>query len=89
MGPKSLKVKRQAFPHDDSTGLKQPAPPARLSQMTITGLEPRVQLDEAGRSENFLVDTGDICPDLLLQSLILQNMYHFGCYMKKITKRFT
>ena len=32
--------------------------PARLSQITITGLEPRVQLDVAGRSENFLVDTG-------------------------------
>ena len=25
-GPKSLKVKRQAFPQDGSTGLKQPAP---------------------------------------------------------------
>ena len=32
--------------------------PARLSQITITGLESRVQLDVAGRSENFLVDTG-------------------------------
>ena len=58
MGPKSLKVKRQAFPHDGSRGLKQPLQPARLSQITITGLEPRVQLDVAGRSENFLVDTG-------------------------------
>ena len=28
------------------------------TQITITGLEPRVQLDVAGRSENFLVDTG-------------------------------
>ena len=26
LGPKSLKVKRQAFPHDGSTGLKQPTP---------------------------------------------------------------
>ena len=25
-GPKSLKIKRQAFPHDGSTGLKQPTP---------------------------------------------------------------
>ena len=32
--------------------------PALLSQITIMGLEPRVQLDVAGRSENFLVDTG-------------------------------
>ena len=26
LGPKSLKVKHQAFPHDGSTGLKQPTP---------------------------------------------------------------
>ena len=38
--------------------LKRPLQPARLSQITITGLEPRVQLDVAGRSEYFLVDTG-------------------------------
>ena len=31
---------------------------AVLSQIIITGLEPRVQLDVAGWSENFLVDTG-------------------------------
>ena len=35
-----------------------PLKPAHLSQITITGLGPRVQLDVAGRSENFLVDTG-------------------------------
>ena len=44
-GPKSQKVKCQAQP-------------ASLSQIVITGLEPRVQLDVAGRPENFLVDTG-------------------------------
>ena len=75
-GPSSLKVKHQAFPHNGSIRLKQPTAASLLSQITVTGLEPRVQLDKAGRSENFLVDTGDICPDLLLQSLILQNMYH-------------
>ena len=32
--------------------------PAFLSQITIMGLEPRVQLDVAGRSENFLFDKG-------------------------------
>ena len=32
--------------------------PACLSQITITGVEPRVQLDMAGRSKNFSVDTG-------------------------------
>ena len=58
LGPKSLKVKGQAYPHDGSTGLKHPLQPACLSQITSTGLEPRVQLDVAGRAENFLVDTG-------------------------------
>ena len=88
-GPKSFKVKHQAFPHNVSTGLKQPAAASLLSQIIITGLEPRVQLDEARRSENFLVDTGATYSDLLLQNLLLPNMYHFGCYIKKITKRFT
>ena len=30
LGPKSLKVKCQAFPHDGSTGLKWPAPASLL-----------------------------------------------------------
>ena len=30
---------------------------AHLSQITNMGLEPRMKLDVAGRSENFLVDT--------------------------------
>ena len=59
-GPNSFKVKHQDFPCDGSTRpwLKQPLQPACLAQRTITGLEPRVQLHVAGRSENFLVDTG-------------------------------
>ena len=36
-----------------------PLQPAHLSQITITGPEPRVQLYVAGRPQNFLVDTGD------------------------------
>ena len=58
--PKSLKVKRQDFPCDGSTRpwLEQPLQLARLAQRTITGLEPRLQLPVAGRSENFLVDIG-------------------------------
>ena len=32
--------------------------PTCLSQITIKGLEPRVQVDVVGRSENFLIDTG-------------------------------
>ena len=57
-----------------------PLQPAHLSQITIMGLEPRVQLDVASRSKNFLVDTRDYCPDLLLWSLLLPNLYHLGCY---------
>ena len=60
LGPKNFKVKCQDFPRDGSTRpwLKQPLQLARLAQRTITGLEPRLQLPVAGRSENFLVDTG-------------------------------
>ena len=54
LGPKSLKVKHQAFPQDGSTELKQPT----LASLPVTGLEPRVKLHMPGRSENFLVDTG-------------------------------
>ena len=44
----------------------------------------------AGRSENVLVDMGYLlCPDLLLQSLLLPNLYHFGCSGKTVTRRFT
>ena len=53
-GPKGLKVKHQDFPKDGSTGLQ--LQPTCLSQITITGLEPRVQ-DVAGKSKN-LVDIG-------------------------------
>ena len=42
----------------DWSGLPQPA---HLSQITIMGLESRVQLNVAGRSKNFLVDTGATC----------------------------
>ena len=38
----------------DWSGLLQPA---CLAQITITGLEPWVQLDAAGKSKNFLFDT--------------------------------
>ena len=53
-GPKSFKVKHQTFPWNGSTELKQPIP----ASLPVMGLETRVQLDMAGRSENFLVDTG-------------------------------
>ena len=57
-GPKSLKVKYQIFPHDGLKRLEQPTSASHLPQIIITGLEPSVQLDVVGRSENFLVDTG-------------------------------
>ena len=30
LGPKNLKVKHQAFPHDGSTGMKRPTPASLL-----------------------------------------------------------
>ena len=90
-GPKSLKVKCQAYPHDGSRGLKRPLQPARLSQITITGLEPRVQLDVAGRSENFLVDTGATYSVLISYSgaFSSQTCTILGATGKATTKRFT
>ena len=68
-----------------------PLKPACLSQITITGLEPRVQLDVAGTSKNsFGWHRGyPLYPDFLLQSLLPPNLYHFGCYRKTITKKVT
>ena len=89
LGPKSLKVKHQAFPQDGSTELKQPA----LASLPVTGLEPRVKLHMPGRSENFLVDTGATYSVLIsysysgdFSSQICAILCATG---KKITKRFT
>ena len=83
-GPKTLKVKYQDFPHDGSIGLKWPAPANPPVTDNHHGLEPGVQLGVAGRSDNLLVDMWAtyLCLDLLLQSLLLPNLYHFGCYRK-------
>ena len=90
-GPKSLKVEHQAFPHNGSRGLKCPLQPARLSQITITGLGPRVHLDVAGRPENFLVDTGATYSVLISYSgaFSSQNCTILGATGKATTKRFT
>ena len=90
-GPKSLKVKRQAYPHDGSRGLKRLLQPARLSQITVTGLEPRVQLDVAGRSESFLVDTGATYSVLISYSGAFSSQICtiLGATGKATTKRFT
>ena len=91
LGPKSLKVKCQAFPHDGSRGLKRPLQAARLSQTTIMGLEPRVQLDVAGRSKNFLVDTGATYSVLISYSAAFssQSCTILGATGKATTERFT
>ena len=90
-GPKNIKVKRQGFPHNGSTGLKCPLQPAHLSQIIITGLEPRVQLDVAGRSKNFLVDTGATYSVLTSYSgdFSSQTCTILGSTGKTITERFT
>ena len=90
-GPNSFKVKHQAFPHDGSAGLKRPLQPARLSQITIIGLEPRVQLDVAVMSENFLVDTGAAYSVLIAYSRAFssQTCTILGATGKATTKRFT
>ena len=55
------------------------------------GLEPRVQLDVAGKSENFLVDTGATYSALPSFSGIFssQSCIILGAMEKTITKRFT
>ena len=90
-GPKSLKVECQAFPHDGSRGLKCPLQPACLSQITITGLGPRVHLDVAGRPKNFLVDTGATYSVLISYSgaFSSQTCTILGAKDKATTKRFT
>ena len=59
--PRDQRASRSSTNHDASIGLKQLLQPAYLSHITIMGLEPRLQLDEASRSKNFLVDTRAAC----------------------------
>ena len=68
-----------------------PIQPARLSQITITGLESRAKLDVAGRSENFLVDTGATYSVLISYSgaFSSQTCTILGATGKATTKRFT
>ena len=47
---------------------------------TITGLEPRVHLDvQVGPRVSWLTQEPLLCLGLLLQSLLLPNLYHFRC----------
>ena len=68
-----------------------PLQPARLSQITITGLEPRVKLDVADRSENFLVGTGNTYSVLTSYpgAFSSQTCTIWGATGKTITKRFS
>ena len=68
-----------------------PLQPAHLSQITITGLEPRVKLDVAGRSKNFLVDTGATHFFLTSYSRAFSSQICsiLGCFRKNNYKIFT
>ena len=62
-----------------------------MSQITITGLEPRMQLDVAGRSKNFLINTSVAYSVLTSYSRVFSPK---SCTMlcvtrKTVTKRFT
>ena len=56
-GPKSLKVKHQAYPHDGSRGLKRPDPASPPVTDNHHGAGAKGAAGVAGRSENFLFDT--------------------------------
>ena len=91
LGPKNLKVKRQAFPHDDSTGLKWPTPASPPVADNHHGARAKGQLDVAGRSENFLVDTGATYSVLTSYSgaFSSQTCIILDAIGKTIAKRFT
>ena len=78
----------QWFKRTEAACSSQPACP---SQITITGMELRVQLDVAGRSENFLVDTGAAYSVLISYSgaFSSQTCTILGATGKTTTKRFT
>ena len=65
--------------------------PACLSQITTMGLKPRVKLNVAGRSQNFLVDTGATYSVLTSYCGVFssQNCTILSATGKTIMKRFT
>ena len=91
LGPRSLKVKPQAFPHDGSTGLKRPTPASPPITDNHHGAGAKVQLDVAGKSDNFLVDT-EVTYSVLTSysgAFSSQTCTILGATEKTITKRFT
>ena len=83
-GPKSLKVKCQAFLQDGSTVLNWPATSTPsvtdnhhgAGAKGVTGCGRQVQ-EFLRWHRGYL-----FCPDLLLWRLLLQSLYYFGCYRK-------
>ena len=90
-GPKSLKIKCQAFLHNGSTGLKWPTPASPPVTDNHHGAGAKGQLDVAGRSENFLVDTGATYSVLTSYSgaFSSQTCIILDAIGKTIAKRFT
>ena len=90
-GPKSLKVKCQGFPHDGSRGLKRPAAASPPVTDNHHGAGAKGATDVAGRSENFLVDTGATYSVLISYSgaFSSQTCTILGATGKATTKRFT
>ena len=79
--PKSLKVKRQAFPHDGRMGLKCWAP----ASPPVTGKHHGARAK--GATGHFWESLGWhrcylLCPELWLQSVLPPGLYHFECYRK-------
>ena len=90
-GPKSLKVKCQAFPHHGSGGLKRPAPASPPVTDNHHSAGAKGASGCAGRSENFLVDTGATCSVLTSYSgaFSSQTCTILGATGKTATRRFT
>ena len=90
-GPKSLKAKHQAFPQDGSTGLKRAAPASPPVTDNHHGAGAKGAPGCAGRSENFLVDTGAAYSVLMSYSgaFSSQTCTILGAIGKATTKRFT
>ena len=90
-GPKSLKVKRQACPHDGSRGLKRPAPASPPVTDNHHGAGAKGAAGVAGRPKNFLVDIGATYSVLISYSRAFssQTCSILGVTGKASTKRFT
>ena len=90
-GPKSLKVKLQAFPRDGSRGLIRPTPASPPVTDNHHEAGAKGATGCVGRSENFLVDTGAAYSVLISYSgdFSSQTCTILGAIGKATTKRFT